>query len=315
MEKYRKFSDPATSCNPFLPLSLVRPRTESQGLRALRICVMSILFFLRIPLLSATVLLIGICDLLVMIPFVSTLIVVPIIRPFISTLALISLGVYPSIHASIADSRRLRIKRGILPRIKSSLVVSSFHGFIDILAHSITTRPAAFIFQTLDGNLVACRSLLAAIYTAIHSPLRKPGDSCDLPLANDALIFVSPSPTNGEGFLRMNSSLVQTACKGHLVKLASLEYKAFGPQDPHHLTDHWLTHVLKLSLNWGCTARVFICPELISVSSDEEVVQAKSLLARLYNPIAAETDLDASSIVEFREYWNNTHRGSYAKSK
>lgn len=315
MEKYRKFSDPATSCNPFLPLSLVRPRSESVGWKTLRLIVMSILLFLRIPLLLSTILLIGFCDSLVMIPLVSSLIVVPIFRPLVSLLALISLGVYPSIHASIADSRRLKIKRGINPRLNSSVIVSSYHGFIDVLVHSIITRPGSFIFQTLDGKLFACRSLLTAIYTSIYTPLRTLGDSRELPLTNDTLIFVSPSPTNGQGFLKIYSSLLQTACKGHLVKLASLEYKTLGPHDPHHLTDHWLAHALKLGLNWGCTARVFLCPELISVSSDEEVVQAKFLLARLNSPIAAETDIDTSSILEFREYWNNTHRVSYAKSK
>jgi hypothetical protein len=178
------------------------------------------------------------------------------------------------------------------------------------------SQPDEFIFQTLDGKLIPCRSVLGAIGIAVSSPLRTIGeDSESTQMSKNSLLFVSPSPTNGQGLLGLNSALLVRACNHHTVKLHSVEYKSFGPQDAHHLTDDWWKHILKLCMNWYCTAHVNVSPECIYMSNEEQVAQAKSFLARLSNPVSAETNIDPALFREFREYWRETRERDYAKSK
>lgn len=315
MEKYRKFSDPATSCNPFLPASIGKPSKERILNQLIRFSVMGLILTARIPLILAVSVFVGISDILCMVPLVSGLLFRPAIRPLFSWLLLALFGIFTGFSAHQADLRRLKMRPGTVSPKLESLAVVSYHGFVDVLVHSAVTRPNSFVFQSLDGKLVACMTVIGAIYYAMNSPLLTYNESVTVRLREHSVLFVSPSPSNGQGILGINGNLLVSACKGKAVTLAVIEYNSCGPQDAHHLTDSWEAHILKLALNWGCSARIIVSPRAISISNPQEVSEAKSFLARLFNPVASETDIDPSRYLEFRNYWIETQKGDYAKSK
>lgn len=313
MEKYRKFSDAGTSCNPFLPVNLVTSKPKSPLMLPIRVSLMSLFAIARFPLLFASGILIIVIDVLGMIPLVSPLLIRPLMRPIIASVTLFLLGVLCPPNQRPEDFRRLRMKRPSNDYASASVQLAVFHGFIDVLVHAVASRPSAFVFQSLDGKFIINRSVSGAIITALRSPAAV-GSVAPFPLPRGSLLFLHAVPSNGLGILSVNKDLLTAACRGKSVQLVSVKYSVSGTHYPHHLVDSPFVHVLKLlTLNWVSTAGVLRLPEPLEILDENSVSEIKTFMARLYG--GAETSLDQSMYLEFIEYWRETQSVTYAKNK
>jgi len=313
MEKYRKFSDAGTSCNPFLPINVIKPKPESSLMLWLRVSLMSLLAIARLPLLLASGILIIVTDVLGMIPVVSPLLIRPLMRPIIVWVTLFLMGILCPLKQRPKDFRRLRMKRPGSDIASASVQLAVFHGFIDVLVHAVASRPSFFVLQSLDGKFSVNRSVSGAIFTALRSPASV-GPVAPFPLPKGSLLFLHAVPSNGLGILSVSEDLVTAACRGQSVQLVSVKYSVLGTHYPHHLVDSPLVHVLKLlTLNWVSTANVVCLPEPLEISDHQSVSEIKVFMARLYG--GAETSLDQSMYLEFIAYWLETRSLTYAKKR
>ena len=312
MEKYRKYADAGTGCNPFLPIHLVQPKSEDRVSGLVRCSVLSLTVLVRAPLLAVAIILTGIADVLSFIPVISTLLVMPVVRPLICCIALLLLGVVPAVPIRTEDFRRLKMKRPAEGFPSSTVVLSSFHGLIDVLVHAVTTRPREFVFPTQSGGVVSSRTVLGAISLALKSPIGPPKWSTVSSIQSGSLLFVSPSPTNGLGILKFDDQSLSHLLKGHRVQIHSIQYS--GRYGPHHLVEPLISHIFKLmTSNLYATAVVKRLPEPVLVNSDDQVPQLRSLMSRL--SLAAETEVAPSTYLEFLAYWKVTQSLTYAKRK
>lgn len=315
MEKYRKFADPASSCNPFLPLQLQKPL--HQGSLGSVACLVAniVLILIRIPLYFVLGILLCVQDALSLLPIVSRLLIIRSVRPLVSWLILICFGLFSPLSAKREDFRKLQVKRPDGKDNSWACAVSTFHGFIDVFVHAVIMKPESFIFLALDGTRIQCRTIIGAISVALKSPL---ASSCDLllPLPDRSVLFVSPSPTNGLGVLRLDAPSISIALSGLPIQVCALNYACVGRYYPHHLTESTTSHLLKLVLlNWFCSVQLSILPEPIVFKSFEDIPKLKTLMARLAIPAAAETDIDPKLYLEFLAYWKETQSVDYGAIK
>ena len=311
MEKYRKFADSATGCNPFLPGELVQTKRRSP-LASYAIAVVSVLLgLIRVPIFLATGLLLVVTDALSLVPILSDFIIFPLIRPLVGCLALLSLGIRCPWTVKVEDFRRLQVKRPSPTPAAAHCMISTFHGMVDVLVHATCTRPSAFVFLSLDGNTVICRTLLGALKTAASCPQRTYGTNSNSGPPRGSVIFVSPSPTNGLGLLKLNIPSLQKIIERHDFQLSSLRYSCVGTHFPHHLTESATSHILKLMFrNIYCSVEMNTLPEPVSDAS-----KISTLLARLSVPGCVETEIDPSTYLEFLSYWRETQTVDYAVRK
>jgi hypothetical protein len=316
MEKYRKFSDSATSCNPFLPVESVRSSRRSRiGSVLLSICA-AILVVIRIPILTASSLLLCLTDVLSFVPFLSDLVVIPLLRPIVSWLLLLSMGIVSSLSTKTEDFRRLQVQRPSGTPTESHATVSSFHGFTDVLVHAASTKPSCFVFQSLDGGYKSYRTVIGSIKEACLCPVQAYLGSNLSTLKRGSVLFVSPAPTNGTGLLKLNAESLKRIVKDSRIQLSSLNYSCVGHHYPHHLTESFVNHLFKqVTRNLYCYVAVKTLPEPTVIKSDDDVARIKKLLARLADPSAAETELDPSMYLEFLSYWRETQSISYGSNK
>ena len=307
MEKYRKFSDAATSCNPFLPVNLLQATKSMTVGNVIISCLSFSLLLARLPLLLASLMLLTALDILVWVPLLSTLIVIPLLRPIASWVALLGLGVICPISATRADFRRLQVKKPTGTGPSYNVTLSTFHGFLDVLVHAVCSRPVRFGFKALDGTFTSCRTVLGAISLACKSPLTTLKDSNKI---ESGVLFVSPSPTNGLGILKLHDALISSEGP---IQLSSLNYSCtMGNHYPHHLVGSMWVHVFKLmTRNVLCSVNVNQLPEAMELDGK----RIKTLLARLGRPTAAETDIDPKTYIDFLEYWEATQSVDYAARK
>ena len=310
MEKYRKFSDAATSSNPFLPVSMVNPCRESVFVQAVRIGLLSPLLFLRIPLIVISLVLVGLTDILALIPVLSGIIIRPLLRPVACWLALLVLGISVPLHHSPEDFRRLGTKRptGVIKR--PSIFLSSFHGFIDVLVHAVVTRPTQFVFPALDQRFVVCSTVLGAVITALKSP-NPTGDVSEVS-SHGSVVFLSASPTNGLGILNLDKAFLLALTKTQVTQISAICYKSHGRYGVHHLTESLVSHLLQMMIhNWFVSVDVRVLPEPI-VFTEETVGQIVTFLSRLSG--SPETQLDDSTYLEFLAYWHETQAANYTQT-
>ena len=305
MEKYRKFADNGTGVNPFIPVHFASPRHEHALSRYLRISVLGLFLVIRVPLFAVLFALTALTDILFMVPVVSEILVRPIIRPLIAYLTLVIMGLPCSVPSGVEDFRRLKMKRPSDSPLKPSITLSTFHGYVDVLVHAISTRPSAFAFIALDGKFTICYSIISGLLTATKSPLPA-GTTTIVP--SNSLLFANASPTNGLGILKLDIPTLSVAISNRPFQIAKIQYQSsYGP---HHLVSSPFSHLIDLMLgNWFGRASVFKLPEPVT-----NAVQIPGLLARL-TPAAVETEVEQKTFLEFKQYWTETQNVSYVKKK
>ena len=316
MEKYRKFADPATSCNPFLPIHLVSPLSSDTVSQFLCIFFNCLLAPLKLAVFVLAGILLLVQDGLSRIPVISLLLVQPIIRSLVCWLLLASIGIYAPFVVSSEDFRRLQVKRPDGKHKPRVATLSTYHGFIDILVYAVTSRPSCFVFRSLDNGNIVCFTVIGAILTALKTPLISHSGSKSVDLPRNALVFMSPSPTNGLGILKLDSAGLDFPLVPSFVQVSSIQYSCSGYFYPHHLTETFGSHLLKVAMsNWFCTVRVKVLPEAIEVKLPDDLSKVRTLMSRLSSPPAVETNIEPKTYIEFQNYWKETQSLTYGNRK
>jgi hypothetical protein len=311
MEKYRKYSDASTGCNPFLPVELVKTKRLNQYSRVALGILTVILGVVRAPLMILSSLLLITTDMFSMLPILSQLVVVPVFRPVFGWLLLFSLGIISPLAVKVDDFRRLLVRKPSGKSTNAHGIVSSFHGMIDVLVHAVCTRPNCFVFYSLDGSVLVCETLIGALKEASSCPQKSYGTDSISKAPRGSVIFVSPSPTNGLGVLKLDYPLFEKLLAACDFQLASVKYSCYGSHYPHHLTETGSKHILNLMFtNMYCSVVVNTLPDPIN-----DVTKISKLMARLSVPSCVETQIDPSTYLEFLSYWRETQSLNYAVRK
>jgi hypothetical protein len=316
MEKYRKFADPATSCNPFLPIHLVVPSSSDSVSRFLCIFFNGLLAPLKLAVFVVAAILLLVQDVLSRVPVISLLLVQPIIRSLMCWLVLASIGIYAPFVMSVEDFRRLQVKRPDGKHKPRVATLSTYHGFIDILVYAVILRPSCFVFRSLDNGNIVCITVIGAILTALKTPMISHPGSKRVDLPRNALVFMSPSPTNGLGLLKLDSAGLEFPLDPSFVQVSSIQYACSGFYYPHHLTETFGSHLMKLAMsNWFCTVRVKVLPEAIEVKLPDDLSKVRTLMSRLSSPPAVETSIEPKTYIEFKDYWKETQSLTYGSRR
>ena len=303
MEKYRKFADPGTGINVFLPRHLTQPRRESRLSVCLRVGLYYPLSVIRILLVLAAFLLIAISDLLNYVPILSFVLVRSALRPLLCWVALLLMGVVLPFGLSVEDFRRLKMRRPSEAAEGAGVVLTDFHGFIDILVHAVVTRPTCFVFRRLAGGHLVAWSVMGALRLWGEFGSKCLGSVSPVP--EGALIFVWSVPTNGLGVLRLSMDWLSQVVSGRRCQMHVINYSSrnFGVE---HLVGSPVSHAMNLMThNWYSSAQVMRLPEPIT-----DLSLARSYFSRMH-PGCLETDLEEADYLKFYSYWVETQ--SYKK--
>lgn len=274
-----------------------------------------VLIVVRLPVLLVLGIILSVQDALSLIPIVSHLIIIRSVRPLVCWLILVSVGIVSPFSAKREDFRKLQVKRPDGKARSCACTVSTFHGFIDVLVHAVASKPDFFVFAALDGTRIQSRTIIGAISVALKAPIASSYDQTSH-IPENSVLFLSPSPTNGLGLLRMDTTAISSALSGLPIQICALNYACVGRYYPHHLTESTFSHVMKLSLfNWYSSVGVSILPEPLQFESVEDVPKLKTLMARLSAPAAVETDIDPRMYLEFLAYWRETQSRDYGVIK
>ncbi len=309
MEKYRKFADPGTGINPFLPAHLAAPHSRSDISKFLQVSICSISVVIRLPLLIVWALLCGASDLLFMIPIISSILVRPLIRPLISMFGVLLLGIFVNPSMNVEDFRRLRVKRPAHDSYKSGdFTFTSYSGFVDILIHAIVTRPSAFLLKNSRGNWSVYYSVLLAVFACRFGATSALESKSTTKLPKRALVFINHAPTNGLGVLKTDSASFAHLTKDKPFQITKLNYYS-GSFAPHHVVGSFISHILSLMLKNGfTTVSVYSLPDPIA-----DTTLITSMLSRLTESVP-ETQVPEESYHEFLAYWNKTQDISYVRN-
>ena len=308
MEKYRKFADSGTGVNPYLPIHLTTSRTHSRIANCISKVILLFLVVLRAPLIILWCVVCGIVDVLFMIPIISTTLVKPIIRPLVSSLGLVLLGVCTRPTIVVEDFRRMRMKRPTNECYTSGDVVfAPYFGFVDLLVHSITTQPSCYIFKTSkSGEWVVFHSLILAMYACHSGAVSVAGKPIRSKLKN-ALVFLHNVPSNGLGILKLDTSSFASLTNEKPFQIVKINYYADG-YGPHHVVGSFVQHIFSLLVrNTFTTANVVALPEPVS-----DIAAIPSLLSRL-SESCPETLITEQLYHDFLSYWNSTQNISYVR--
>jgi hypothetical protein len=249
----------------------------------------------------------GIVDLFFMIPFLSSLVVRPVLRPLICHIGLLIIGQFANPRMKLDDFRRLRVKRPLDESYNPGYITfSTYSGFVDILVHGAVTQPSAFVFRSDEDGWLVFHSVLFAIYACRGRAVSVRGSS-NLP--RNSLVFVQSVPTNSLGLLKFKESTFGQLTQGKPFQLTKVNYYS-GTFAPHHVVGSFTSHILSLICrNWLTTVSVVSLPEPLT-----DTDQISSMLSRLSEP-ATQTQISGESYHDFISYWNETQDVGYVKNK
>jgi hypothetical protein len=301
MEKYRKFADPGTGINPFIPSHFTKTRRLDHYISSFRSTVLICLLILKLPLFILWIPLCIISDILFMVPVVSSILIRPILRPVVSVISLWLLGVYPTPIVIVEDFRRLKSRRPQHDKIQYGMYTfAPFYGFIDILVHSLVTKPTAFVFPTGSGHLVTYRSVLGALWAAMNAPIQAHSTTTEAPPLQ-SLVFLHSAPSNGQVILKIQTDRLRQVGRNFQVFKINYYDQSYGA---HHTVGSVLLHVFNLmTKSWYIGVKVYGLPEPIV----DDLNLIGPMLSRLSEP-NLETQIDESTYSDFRKYWNETQR-------
>jgi hypothetical protein len=310
MEKYRRFADSATGVNPFIPLELVRHRFESGMVRALRRVCLGMLTLLRFPLVVVSFGIAVVLDEIFRhIPLFHRGIVYPVfVAPILRFCLLIS-GIIIPIRGDPEDFRRLKLKRSSSCVSRPpDVIISSFSGPVDVMVHSVISRPDHFIFVALDGKYIHTDSIFQAIRVASRLPLPV-GSSSSLAGHGLSVLFPSSVPTNGEGLV---SWKIEKFEENKKIQINSINLSKFDEFSYHSLIH---THIL-LILLYSMVFNSYQSLDLVTLPEPIEcpdIPTIRSLMCRLHRrpSPAVETDISPELLIDFRFYWNETQNKKY----
>lgn len=296
MEKYRRFADPGTGINPFIPAHLYLPNSEPVLLKNLRFIIYTPLAVVRIVMLSLVLILIAAADILYMIPLISSFLVRPFLRPVFCWITALCCGVVCGFSSHVEDFRRLKMRRPVGDgKDESDVIVSDFHGFVDILVHAVVTRPSAFVFKTKEGNFMVCHGVIHALSVSLGHVASS--NSTSYP--RNSLMFICPIPTNGLGVLKCDPFPTSN------VSLTVINYISKGTFGVHHIVSSWQSHLFNMmTRNWYMVAQIRVTPGCVH----EDIHLA--VLAKLYHPNSCVvTEIDGWTVYpEFKQYWSETQK-------
>jgi len=273
-------------------------------MNAIRNILTYVSLIIRLPILVLWLPLCLVTDLLFMIPLISGLVIRPIMRPLISLLGLWILGIFPNPFVRMEDFRRLRMKKPNLESMQNgNQVLTPFYGFLDILVHSVVTRPTAFTIPLFkkDG-FVTFHSVLACMWAAsTHTITGTPSTP-----PKGAVVFIHSVPSNGQGILKIENPERFSILPRFQIYKINYYNESYGIA---HLVDSPFRHLVSImTLNWFVTCTVVGLPEPIQ----DDVKQIGQILSRMTES-CHETLVEESDFFEFKKYWNETQNVKYVK--
>lgn len=340
MEKYKRFADPGTSINPFVPVwSNTRSSLPVKALKVL----LSPLAFVRLAVLLLTFLWLALADI------VGAVIPVGIVRYPVyriltkigCTLALGILGVIPT-AAEPADHRRLKIPlqkakgTGVFDAASGCLVLSNYQGFMDVLYLCLQLSPI-FVFVDQNGAPTACGVFAALRRSMARAPPAEVGKCHGESLQaiaqrakslwSPVVVFPEGARSNGSCVLTWNDATFQgmeSLDKPVGAAICGITYSKTGAYTLHHTVGRPLQHLFFLcfqlfhtvQVNWLSAAN--LAPSLVregkKMTREEQVVHVRTLLARVV-PDAVEVQVGMSTFYDFSDYWDASQgkKGGYTK--